>query len=93
MVKNDRPELVSAWWRQDVEAIIQDLEDDIRQAERRRYPGGELPLTLREVYASLWVSQKLKEEGILEVTAEKFSRLVEIALEAGIGMKLVENGT
>lgn len=77
---------ISAWWRQDVDRLIADLEDDLHHAERQRYGGLDLgTLTLEEVGAALYVSDKLREEGILEVTPEKMRELIDAALEAGLG--------
>ncbi|MFW6113893.1 MAG: hypothetical protein ACOC78_03110, partial [Actinomycetota bacterium] len=63
-----------------------ELEDDMHHAERRRY-GGIDPgtLTLEKVGAALYVSDKLLEEGIVEVTPERMRELIDAALEAGLG--------
>lgn len=76
----------SPFWARDVRAIIRALEADIRRGERRRY-GGLDPetLSLEEVGAALWVSDRLKEQGILEVTPERMRELLNDALRRGLG--------
>jgi len=83
---------MSTWWEKDIDAIRRDLEENIRQAERCRYPGGELPLTLREVGVCLEVSDQLRRWGILEVSPELFRTLVDQAIAAGVGKEPKENG-
>ena len=92
MAKNDISHVMTAWWERDIAVILQDLEDDIRREERRRYPGGELPPTVREVGVCLAVNDRLRKEGIMEVTQELFHALVDQAMAAGVGKELEESG-
>ena len=74
------------FWTRDVEEIIRALEEEIRREEKRRY-GGLDPenLTPQEVGAALWVSDRLREKGILEVTSELMRSLIDEALRRGLG--------
>lgn len=74
------------FWGRDIQAVIQDLETEIRREERRRYSGLDPEtLSLEEVGAALWVSDHLREQGILEVTPEKMRELIDDALRRGLG--------
>lgn len=81
------------FWKQSINAIIRQLEEEIKREERRRY-GGLDPTTLsiEEVGAALWVSDRLRSRGILEVTPELMRRLVDQALAEGQGYGIGEGG-
>lgn len=74
------------FWVRDVNAIIADPRAEVRKAERQRY-GGLDPgtLSLEEVGAALWVSDRLRERGVLEVAPWKMRELIEGALHRGLG--------